>query len=99
MSGAKFQKALAFVRDGRGTDMSQEKLLKLYALCQQATEGPCNADAPPKINVLSYEKWKAHSELGKLSSEEARSKYVEELDKASPGWSKEHPIGGKCPAQ
>ena len=83
-----FQTALAYVQSGEGPELNQNALLKFYALFKQATNGPCTQEAPSRLNVVAYEKWKAHKALGEMSKEEAMALYLEELNKAAPGWSK-----------
>ena len=48
-------------------DVSQEKMLKFYAWLKQYTEGTCTKKAPSRINMVEYEKWKAHKVLGILT--------------------------------
>ena len=82
-----FEAALAYVQSGEGPELSQEALLKFYALFKQATDGPCADEAPSRLNVVAYEKWKAYKALGPVGAEEAMAMYIRELSKVAPGWS------------
>ena len=82
----RFEAALTYVQSGEGPELSQEALLQFYALFKQATDGPCTSEAPSRLNVVAYEKWKAHKALGPIGSTEAMAMYVEELSKVAPGW-------------
>ena len=91
---ASFEAARAYVQSGEGPELSQDALLKFYALYKQATDGPCTGDAPSRLNVVAYEKWKAHKALGQMSKEEAMETYCAELSKVAPGWSSEQNMPG-----
>jgi len=95
--GDDFERALAYVQSGEGPELSQSALLKFYALFKQATDGPCSSEAPSRLNVVAYEKWKVHKALGDMQKEEAMSMYMEELTKAAPGWSKMDSDAGSKP--
>ena len=77
---------MAYVQSGEGPELSQEALLIFYALYKQATDGPCTGEAPSRLHMVGYEKWKAHKALGPISSEEAMERYVAELTKVAPNW-------------
>lgn len=89
-SRGQFDAALAYVQSGEGPELSQDALLKFYALYKQATDGPCTQEAPSRLNVVAYEKWKAHKALGEMSEADARETYCAELTKVAPGWSTEN---------
>merc|ERR1711907_564966 len=76
---ATFDSALDYVQAGDGPELSQEALLRFYALYKQATEGPCVSEPPSRLNIVAFEKWKAHKALGPLGQEEAMEQYIEEL--------------------
>jgi diazepam-binding inhibitor (GABA receptor modulator, acyl-CoA-binding protein) len=86
---SQFEAALAYVQSGEGPELSQDSLLQFYALFKQATDGPCTGEAPSRLNVVAYEKWKAHKALGQMSEDEARETYCAELSQVAPGWSSE----------
>ncbi|XP_057349664.1 enoyl-CoA delta isomerase 2-like [Manis pentadactyla] len=58
-------------------DPGNEAKLKLYALCKQATEGPCNTPKPSVFDLINKAKWDAWNSLGSLSKETARQNYVD----------------------
>lgn len=71
-----------------------EKQLKLYALAQQATIGPCSEDNKPSVfnDKTDKAKWQAWKSLGEMSKEDAKKEYVQlvnEATKDSPGKSSE----------
>lgn len=83
-----FKKAVALVQEkpvgGKKAKESKENMLKMYALFKQATEGPCKAAAPSKINLVKYAKWVAHKKCGNMSTEEAMRWYVAMVKKRTP---------------
>ncbi|GAB1598346.1 acyl-CoA-binding domain-containing protein 5-like isoform X1 [Argonauta hians] len=58
---------------------SNEMLLKFYAFYKQATEGQCTDPKPNFWDVVKKAKWEAWNKLGKMSTEEAMSCYVDQL--------------------
>merc|ERR1712166_396531 len=85
---AKFEAGLTYVQSGEGPELSQHALLKFYGLYKQAG-GPCTSEAPSRLNVVAYEKWKAHKALGEMDKDHAMEKYLEELERIAPNWDKE----------
>eukprot|EP00658_Telonema_sp_P-2_P022419 TRINITY_DN18962_c0_g1_i1.p1 TRINITY_DN18962_c0_g1~~TRINITY_DN18962_c0_g1_i1.p1 ORF type:complete len:174 (+),score=35.83 TRINITY_DN18962_c0_g1_i1:206-727(+) len=82
-----FQGAVNFLKEhGPEIQPSSEVQLKLYALYKQATEGPCSAKAPSRINIKEHEKWKAHTNLGEMPGEEAVGEYLRVVTKLVPDW-------------
>lgn len=71
---------------GKPAAASNEQKLAFYALFKQATDGPCSASAPSRLNVVARAKWTAWNDLGKLSKPEARARYVAEVAKLYPNW-------------
>lgn len=59
-----------------GTKVADSTLLDLYGLYKQGTEGPCKKSKPSILDPKGRSKWKAWHDLGSLSREEARDKYV-----------------------
>ena len=57
--------------------MDNDEKLKLYGLYKQATTGPNTTEAPWAINVKDKAKWQAWKDLGSLSSDEAKVRYVQ----------------------
>uniref|UniRef100_A0A1I8MRV3 Acyl-CoA-binding domain-containing protein 6 n=1 Tax=Musca domestica TaxID=7370 RepID=A0A1I8MRV3_MUSDO len=61
-------------------------LLQLYGLFKQATVGECNTSKPNIFNMQARAKWSAWQELGSMSSEEAKKRYVEKVKELFPQW-------------
>ena len=66
--------------------IKDETRLLLYALGQQATEGPCKDTKPWGWNVVETAKWQTWSQLGTMSKVEAMRLYVRELEDEQPDW-------------
>ena len=82
-----FEAAAARVASLAGAgDLSDDQLLKLYALFKQGTDGPCTSAKPSFFDLKGKAKWGAWSALGALPPAEARRQYVELLSAAQPGW-------------
>ena len=60
---------------------SNDVLLQLYALFKQATEGDVNTERPGGFDFKNIAKWDAWKKQEGKSSEEARSEYVELVNK------------------
>lgn len=60
--------------------LPDETKLVLYALYQQATEGPCTQPKPWGWNIVENAKWQSWKQLGDLSSTEAMRLYVRALE-------------------
>jgi diazepam-binding inhibitor (GABA receptor modulating acyl-CoA-binding protein) len=54
-----------------------KKKLTFYALYKQATEGKCTQKEPSKMDMAAHYKWKAWTQCGDMSKEDAKKKYVE----------------------
>ncbi|XP_073830437.1 acyl-CoA-binding domain-containing protein anorexia [Musca autumnalis] len=61
-------------------------LLQLYGLFKQATVGACNTSKPRIFNMQARAKWSAWQELGSMSMEEAKHRYVEKVKQLFPQW-------------
>ncbi|XP_061396883.1 acyl-CoA-binding domain-containing protein 6 [Musca vetustissima] len=61
-------------------------LLQLYGLFKQATVGSCNTTKPGMFSMQARAKWSAWQELGSMSSEEAKQRYVEKVKELFPQW-------------
>lgn len=84
-----FENAVRFVTTSTGVKLSQSDQLHFYGLYKVAVDGPCKIPAPSKLKPVQYAKWSAYhkaSEREKLTSEQAKKKYVEELTKLVPSW-------------
>ncbi|CEP00267.1 ACB domain-containing protein [Plasmodiophora brassicae] len=62
--------------------------LMFYALYKQATAGANTTPAPGRLNVVARAKWDAWKQLGSLSKDDAKKRYIAELDKFDPSWKK-----------
>ncbi|XP_033104319.1 enoyl-CoA delta isomerase 2, mitochondrial-like isoform X2 [Anneissia japonica] len=58
-------------------DPGNEAKLEMYALFKQATVGACNTSKPGAFDFVGKAKWQAWTNLGSLSQEEAKQKYVD----------------------
>jgi len=59
--------------------LPNDVLLELYSLYKQATTGECNIPKPNIFNSQGRAKWNSWNSLGKMSSAEAKTKYIEKL--------------------
>jgi acyl-CoA-binding protein len=67
--------------------LSNAEKLKLYGLYKLGAAGECKVQAPSRLQVVNRAKWEAWNALGKsMTREQAKKKYLEELDKLSPNW-------------
>jgi acyl-CoA-binding protein len=60
---------------------SNDILLSLYALKKQATEGDCQAKKPGMFDFVGLAKYNAWLKLAGLTKDEAKSRYIEEVEK------------------
>ncbi|KAG7556688.1 Acyl-CoA-binding protein ACBP [Arabidopsis suecica] len=65
---------------------SNDTSLLLYALHQQATQGPCSIPKPSAWNPVEQSKWKSWQGLGTMPSIEAMRLFVKILEQEDPGW-------------
>jgi acyl-CoA-binding protein len=71
-------------------DVSETDLLKFYGLFKQATEGPCETAKPAFFDLKGRTKWAAWKNVGDISSEEARTAYIDLLTSlVGPDWNEE----------
>ena len=59
-----------------GAGCDDDTRLALYSLYKQATEGPCRRSAAPLFDLVAFAKWQRWRELGEMSEEQAKSRYV-----------------------
>ncbi|KAL3991152.1 Acyl CoA binding family protein [Acanthocheilonema viteae] len=75
----KFQAAVNVIqkmpKTGPMVPTNDEKLA-FYSLYKQATEGKNRKAQPSFLNFVEKAKWKAWKELGEMSSEQAKEKYI-----------------------
>eukprot|EP01138_Halocafeteria_seosinensis_P008278 gb/GECG01008459.1/.p1 GENE.gb/GECG01008459.1/~~gb/GECG01008459.1/.p1 ORF type:complete len:303 (+),score=42.34 gb/GECG01008459.1/:1-909(+) len=85
-----FQDAVTFVQKPpieAGFKPTQDQQLQLYGLYKQATEGPCNKEAPSRLDFRNRAKWESWKRLGEMSKYDAKNAYVGLLDELAPQWS------------
>lgn len=84
----KFDKAVEFYEawNGRGKTLGREAQLLLYALHQQATQGPCTEAKPWSWNPVEQAKWHAWSGLKDMDRMEAMRLFVKTLEEEMPHW-------------
>ncbi|XP_038076462.1 enoyl-CoA delta isomerase 2-like isoform X2 [Patiria miniata] len=61
-------------------DPGNEVKLKMYALFKQVTVGKCNAPKPGAFDFVGKAKWSAWNDLGDMTKDDARQKYVDVVD-------------------
>lgn len=60
---------------------SNEDKLNLYAFFKQATAGDCTTSRPGMFDLAGKAKWDAWTAQKGLSSEDAMTKYIEQVDR------------------
>jgi acyl-CoA-binding protein len=68
-----------------GASLSDDTKLLLYALQQQAQQGPCKDPKPWGWNVVESAKWQSWTQLGTMPNMEAMRLYVRTLDELQVG--------------
>lgn len=58
-------------------------MLRLYGLYKQATQGVCNIPKPGIFSFAARQKWEAWNALGKVSSGDAKSQYIDLVNSLS----------------
>jgi len=87
VSDEQFKKAVTYVTKGPAIrSITNDTKLKFYAYFKQATDGPCKEKAPSRLNVVKKMKWDAYNQLGKMSKEEAKKKYIKALEDLVSDW-------------
>lgn len=81
-----FNKASDHVRKNT-SKLNNNQLLELYGLFKQGTEGRCDTPKPGWFDARGRKKWEAWRDIGDMSSEEAKEKYVSLVQKYDPNWS------------
>jgi len=61
-------------------DPGNQVKLQIYGLFKQATKGRCNVKKPGMTDFVGRAKWTAWNELGDISMDEAKKRYVELVD-------------------
>jgi len=80
-----FEQAASFIRNPP-TPLSNEQQLRLYSLFKQATVGECDAPKPGFLDFVGKAKWSAWKGLEGMTKEEAKRRYVEEVESVCPQW-------------
>lgn len=77
----KFAAAVKTVQTAEGDFKPSDALkLKLYALYKQASAGnAANGKKPSAFNLIAKAKYKAWSELGNMSQDEAKQQYIDAI--------------------
>ena len=77
-------------------EIDDDDLLRFYGLFKQATEGTCNIPKPPFYDIKGRAKWAAWQAVGDISSDAAKTAYIDLLTNLQPDWSlkKEKASGG-----
>merc|ERR1711934_986586 len=77
-----FEEAAKFVeRWETGKKASNDEKLKMYGFYKQATVGNVNVDRPGMFSFEGKAKWDAWKAVEGMHPEEAKAKYVEELNR------------------
>ena len=71
----KFQKAIKLVKDFSQT-LPSEELLHLSALYKQANSGENTTTKPSIFNFRALKKWEAWKNVGTVTKDEAKIKYI-----------------------
>jgi len=80
-----FENAAKFIRSKADT-LSSDKLLNLYGLFKQATEGPNTTTKPNFWNVAGKQKWEAWFSHGEKSKKSAMEDYISLVTDIDPTW-------------
>ncbi|XP_076272555.1 acyl-CoA-binding domain-containing protein 6-like [Rhynchophorus ferrugineus] len=83
--GNKFNKCVKYIQGIAGT-LNNEVLLKLYGFYKQSIEGPCNIPKPSWYDMKGKSKWEAWNNLGDMSSDDAKNKYIQTVLDVSPSF-------------
>lgn len=74
--GKHFDQAAADIKT-YGKDISNDDLLKIYALYKQVTVGDCNTERPGLLDMKGKAKWDAWNAIKGKSKDDAKKEYVE----------------------
>lgn len=85
-----FNQATDHVRKITGK-LDNNKLLELYGLFKQATEGKCMAPKPSWYDGKGRKKWEAWNNLESMPSDQAKEKYTLLVQKYDPNWTAQSP--------
>lgn len=74
-----FKNTVNYVNSNKeiSANLNDTILLNIYAYYKQATIGPNTYQQPMMLYLKEYNKWKAWAQLGEMTSNEAKKKYVE----------------------
>ena len=75
-----FEETVNYVQNAEGdVQLSNEQKLQMYALYKQATEGDVSGKKPGMMDFVARAKFSAWEELKGKTSDEAMTKYVNEV--------------------
>ncbi|CAM9452735.1 unnamed protein product [Heterosigma akashiwo] len=77
---ANFQAAVERAREWDHPNLTNDHKLALYSLYKQATAGDITTKRPGMFDLAGKAKWDAWKALEGLDQEEAKAKYIEELE-------------------
>lgn len=63
-----------------------DQRLQFYKYFKQATKGDCEESKPGLLQFDAKAKWEAWNSVKGTTEEEAKLRYVQELDKSQPNW-------------
>ncbi len=76
-----FEETVNFVQNSEGdVQLSNEQKLQMYALYKQATEGDVTGKKPGMMDFVARAKYSAWEELKGQTSEQAMTKYINEVE-------------------
>ncbi|CAG8567037.1 14977_t:CDS:2, partial [Dentiscutata heterogama] len=87
---AQFISAYTYLNKHSNIKLSDEIKLKLYGAYKAATIGICNTPKPSLLDFRGRAKWDSWNELGDIAKEEAKQRYIDILEQANVGWSRDH---------
>ena len=64
--------------------MDTKKKLMFYALYKQATEGKNKGKQPRRTDMINFYKWKAWTQCGDMSKDEAKANYMKLAKSVAP---------------
>ncbi|CAG8700691.1 20719_t:CDS:2 [Cetraspora pellucida] len=82
MLSAQFISAYTYLNKHSNIKLSDEIKLKLYGTYKAATIGTCNAPKPSLLDFRGRAKWDSWNELGEISKEDAKQRYIDILEQA-----------------
>ncbi|CDW89784.1 acyl--binding protein [Stylonychia lemnae] len=83
-----FKDAQDFIQNYKDPKVSlnNNEKLRFYSLYKQGTFGECTGPQPSRLKLIERAKYDAWKSLGKMSSEDAKKTFIEELKKKIPAY-------------